>query len=378
MTYIRPVPQPEPISEDGVDIQVLDALFRAYKARHLATENWDGSLSLIVGAARRLKVDPFTSRAGRVLSWGIVSMSLLAPAVLLTSLTGTWASAMPWAWVAVALIWSAFTVFFLGAARRASEEMLSLHGALATERGYRDLIAWDRRWFSYPVVAAIAVGFAILATIVLLAIQTFTGAPPLHIGTLAVGAGLFYAMGSVVASDLLLTAEYPLLSSQTYRLFRPNPAQTLAIRRALRGYNQRNGLSSLFSAASILMFAILLPPGSSVLGPLITALFGLASISTIIVVVAPRQLMTTIVRKAKERELGPMQDRLNALWPRALALSPAESDELRKLEDIHAKLLGAPEDLLNVGRIVGRIGAALFLPALTTLISLTLQRSLFR
>ncbi|MEO7705556.1 MAG: hypothetical protein ABIV92_13050 [Thermoflexales bacterium] len=114
------------------------------------------------------------------------------------------------------------------------------------------------------------------------------------------------------------------------------------------------------------------------LGPLITALFGLASISTAIIVVAPRQLMTTIVRKAKERELGPMQDRLNALWPRALALSPAESDELRKLDDIHAKLLGAPEDLLNVGRIVGRIGAALFLPALTTLISLTLQRSLFR
>ena len=50
----------------------------------------------------------------------------------------------------------------------------------------------------------------------------------------------------------------------------------------------------------------------------------------------------------------------------------------RRLEDIHPKLLGAPEDLLNVGRIVGRIGAALFLPALTTLISLTLQRSLFR
>ncbi|MBP8240938.1 MAG: hypothetical protein KAX36_01075 [Thermoflexales bacterium] len=370
--------QPEPISEDSVDIPVLEGLFRAYKTRHLATETWDGSLSLIVGVARRLKVDPFASRAGRLLSWVIISLSLLAPAVLLTSLTGTWASAMPLAWVAVALIWSAFTVFFLGAARRASEEMLSLHGALATERGYRDLIAWDRRWFSYPVVAAIAVGFAILATAVLLVIQSLTGAPPLHIGTLAVGAGLFYAMGSVVASDLLLTAEYPLLSNQTYRLFRPNPAQTLAIRRALRGYNQRNGLSSLFSAASILMFAILLPPGSVVLGPLITALFGLASISTAIIVVAPRQLMTTIVRKAKERELGPMQDRLNALWPRALALSPAESDELRKLEDIHAKLLGAPEDLLNVGRIVGRIGAALFLPALTTLISLTLQRSLFR
>ena len=103
-----------------------------------------------------------------------------------------------------------------------------------------------------------------------------------------------------------------------------------------------------------------------------------ASISTAIIVIAPRQLMTTIVRKAKERELGPMQDRLNALWPRTLALSPAESDELCRLEDIHAKLLGAPEDLLNVGRIVGRIGAALFLPALTTLISLTLQRSLFR
>ena len=378
MSYIRPVTQPESISEDSVDIPVLEGLFRAYKTRHLATETWDGSLSLIVGVARRLKVDPFASRAGRLLSWVIISLSLLAPAVLLTSLTGTWASAMPLAWVAVALIWSAFTVFFLGAARRASEEMLSLHGALATERGYRDLIAWDRRWFSYPVVAAIAVGFAILATAVLLVIQSLTGAPPLHIGTLAVGAGLFYAMGSVVASDLLLTAEYPLLSNQTYRLFRPNPAQTLAIRRALRGYNQRNGLSSLFSAASILMFAILLPPGSGVLGPLITALFGLASISTAIIVVAPRQLMTTIVRKAKERELGPMQDRLNALWPRALALSPAESDELRKLEDIHAKLLGAPEDLLNVGRIVGRIGAALFLPALTTLISLTLQRSLFR
>ncbi|MEO7705557.1 MAG: hypothetical protein ABIV92_13055 [Thermoflexales bacterium] len=203
--YIRPVAHTEPISDDSADIQILEDLFRAYKARHLATENRDGSLSLIVGAARRLKVDPFSSRAGRFLSWVIISISLLAPAVLLTSLTGTWSSAMPLAWVAVALIWSAFTVFFLGAARRASEEMLSLHGA-----------------------------------------------PSLHIGTVAVGAGLFYAMGSVVASDLLLTAEYPLLSDETYRLFRPNPAQTLAIRRALRGYNQRNGLSSLFSAASIL------------------------------------------------------------------------------------------------------------------------------
>ena len=370
--------QPDSSPDDAAHGNALDELFRAYKARHLATENWDGSLSLIVGAARRLKVDPFASQAGRLLSWVIISISLLIPAVALTTVAGTWSSAMPLAWVAVAVIWSAFTVFFLSAARRASEEMLSLHSAIATESGYRRLIAWDRRWFSYPVVAAIAVGFAVLATLVLLFIQNTSGAPPIHIGTLAVGAGLFYAIGSVVASDVLLTAEYPLLSGETYRLLRPNPAQTLAIRRALRGYNQRTGLSSLFSAVSIVMFAILLPADSGLAASITLALFGLASISTAVVVIAPRQLMTTIVRKAKERELAPMQERLNALWPRVLALSPAEADELRKLEDAHARLIGAPEDLLNVGRLLGRIGAALFLPALTSLISLTLQRSLFR
>lgn len=368
------------MSEDRNDPKVLEDLFQQFKKPYFASENYMPMDWLGTALPRRMGIDPF-KRPGDLLRWALLWLAIytllvFVPAVVVTIATRTWATAPVFVWLMVSIFWGGYGIIPKLLSRSAIGDVLALPGALATESGFRRLIAWNRRWLRYPAFIIISVSFVLISVAALFGIQRWLGADPIHSGSLAIGVIVLYSIGEVSAVGVLLFAQGRLLSNEEYRLFRPSPAQTLAIRRSLRGYNQavRNG--SLYMTGAILLFAILLPRNFSLLVAITLSLLGLAYASAALMVVAPRLMISTIVRRSKERDLAPLQERLNELWSRVQRLSPDEYEEFQRLKETHNDLCNAPENLLNLGSILGKIIGGVLLPTLTSVITFLVKRAL--
>jgi hypothetical protein len=368
------------MSEDCNDPKVLEDLFQQLKKPYFASENYMPMDWLGTALPRRMGVDPF-KRPGDLLRWALLWLAIytllvFVPAVVVTTVTRTWATAPVFVWLMVSILWGGYGIVPKLLTRSAIGNVLALPGALATGSGFRRLIAWNRRWLRYPVFVMISVSFVLINVAVLIGIQRWLGADPIHSGSLAIGVIVLYSIGELSAVGVLLFAQGRLLSNEEFRLFRPSPSQTLAIRRSLRGYNQavRNG--SLYMTGAILLFVILLPRNFSLLAAITLSLLGLAYASVVLMVVAPRLMMSTIVRRSKECDLAPYQERLNALWSRVQQLSPAEYKEFQRLKEVHNELYNAPENLLNVGQLLAPIARAVLLPTLTSVITFLVKQAL--
>lgn len=313
---------------------------------------------------------------GFILSFVTATFLLLAPALAVEFTVGNWSAAPVAQWVVVALFWGGISAFSNIMLMRAADDYLALHGALSNESNLRHLIAWDLKWFSYPIISTLAMFFLITVGLAYRGMQDLIGPFSLPVGTLIMGAIITYVMGETLAALVLQAAEHTVLARGTFQLFRPNPAQTLALRRSLRGNRQFAMLASLYLTGVILITAVLLPPAFII--PSVLALLVLTYSTILLILLAPRMLISTIVRRTKEQDLVLFQNQLNALWEKAPHLTPEEYQSLKRLKEMHDGLFVTPENLLNIWGIFPKILGPLLLPTLASLLTTLMQSTILQ
>ena len=351
------------------DPQELEQLFQTYKTRHVSLYTWGFLYWLTSLPARLFKQDPYRSLSGIALTLVSCVLFVLLPLLAITRLTNSWnVEDMPW-WIGVSVLYGVLMTIIGPLTVRADEELVMLHGSMATAQGLRRLIAWDRRWFSYPVEFALTVVCTFITLMAFTVIHNLTGHHPIPMGTQVLGFFAIRMVGALTANLTLLACETPILIREEYRLFRHNPAQTLNLQRSLRGYNRLIGNDSLFITIIIVLAAILLPRDSGLLLPVTLLLLGLAYSSIAMIVIMSRYILGQIIRAAKERELAILQERISALWDRLLTLNESESQELERLEKSYDRLASTPHSMLNLGQAINTFMAAIFFPTLSTLVS---------
>lgn len=346
-----------------------EQLFQIYKERHTNFHTWSIVWWLITLPARFAKKDPYRSLPGMILMGVGVILVLLIPLLVVSSLTGSWNDAEMPIGIGVTVSYGVIVAVTVPLTVRADEDLLSLHSSIATVQGLRRLIAWDRRWFSYPVEYTLSLLFTLFTLLVFLAIHRATGNYPIPISTTIIGLYLFFSVGTTAADLILLGCETPLLLREEFLVFRFNPAQTLAFQRALHGYNGMASIISLVVTIGILLSALMLPRAFGLVLPITLLLLGLAYSSIILTVVIPRFLISEIIRNATERELAILQERIDTLWPRLPQLSKNEMKDLERLEKDHERLINTPNNLINLGQAVSTLLRTIFLPTLSTIIS---------
>ena len=95
-------------------------------------------------------------------------------------------------------------------------------------------------------------------------------------------------------------------------------------------------------------------------------LLGLAYLSTLAGLLLPRLAIKNIVQKEKERDLIPLQRRIDQLVARATSLDEDGFKELKRLKETHDTIRDANEEVLPL-RAIGRLAGALILPTMTFL-----------
>lgn len=365
-----------PRDDEGSEPATIARLFEVYSRRHSDFTNWLPTSGFLYRAIRPLGGRVYIGAASYVARAIALSALLVSVPLLVALLTETWDPWLAARWAVIAMVWGAFTLWFQWTMERADGELLSLHGALAKVESVRDLIEWDLRWFRYSVVGALAFVVLSLVVLVYVGIQTWVGWVPVAPGTLALGACLFWIFGETSGALALLVAEYPLLAQQRYQLYRPDPAATLAIQRSLRGHNRFALLASLYMTATILATASLLSAARPLALPVTVGLLALAYATVTTVVVAPRLLMSAIVRRAKDAELPTLQAEITQLWVRVDRLDEAEYERYQRLRARHDELVKAPSDLLNVAGVLGKVSGSLLLPTAVAVLATLANRML--
>ncbi len=362
------------------DPRGLEQLLQQFKEPYFSSENYLVMNWFGTGLLRRMGLDPF-KRPGDVLLWALLwiliyTFLILTPAVVVTAIAGHWATTPLTRWIVVSFLWGASGILPQFWSRRAIENVLALPGALASEKGFRSLIEWNRRWLRRWVFVLISTSFVAISIAVLLIIQGVFGGHLIHSSSLAAGVIVLYSIGEVYAVGVCLFAQTYWLASEDYRLYQPNPSQTLAVRRSLRGYNQCVCIGSIYMTVAILFFAILLPPNSRLIVPLTLSLLGMAYTGAVFGVVIPRLMINKIVRRSKQSDLAPLQRRVNELWSRVQQLGPTDYEELKRLKEAYTDLYNAPENLLNFGPLLASLARAVVLPTLTSVVTFLVKRVL--
>jgi hypothetical protein len=118
----------------------------------------------------------------------------------------------------------------------------------------------------------------------------------------------------------------------------------------------------------IIGFLVLLADQAALVGQIALALLALAYVATALGVVLPRLAMKRIVRAEKERELGPLQERLDDLAGRLGSLTEREDKELVRLRETHDLIRRSGESVLPLSS-VGQLLSSLIIPTITVALS---------
>lgn len=364
---------PEPRSS------VLDALIAQYCARHRTVENFILIYYLLFGLLRRLGLDPISGPrlwVGRVVGVLLVQLSFVGPPLALTLLVekGPRPGPHPWPWETMS-IWAAvgfcFGVLLLlmyGPMVRAVDTFLWLHRSIREELGLRRLIAWESRWFQRRRSAPTALLFGVAVLAYLHYIEVVYHERPMAWGTALVGFMLLYGVGEVVYSVILLALESYILRDCDYEVYRLSPLDSVAFRRAIGGSTQIGLLVSFVATLFIIGFVALLEDRPIMVSRVGQLLLGLAYLATLAGLLLPRLAIQAIVHKEKERELRPLQKRLDDLVARVTTGGEDHFKELKRIKEVHDTIRDATEEVLPL-RAIGRLMGALTLPTLTFLAS---------
>jgi hypothetical protein len=354
----------------------LEELFLKYKTRHISLYTWGFLFWMTSLPARLAKQDPYRSLTGLFLTGVTCTLNVLVPLLVVIGVTDSWKASEVPLWIGVAFAYGVFTTVISPLTLRADENLIKLHGSMATAQGLRRLIAWDQRWFSYPMDITLTTVYTVIGLLAFSIIHRATGNYPIPAGTQFLGFYALLLIGALNGNLTLLALETPLLIHEEYRLFRHNPAQTLALQRSLRGYNQLVANDSFFITIIILLAVVLIPDDSGLLVPITLALLGLAFTSIAMIKIMSRHIMGQIIRSAKERELAALQERISVLCCRVLTLNENEVKELERLEKSYDRLAATPHSLLNLGQAINTFILAILFPTLSTIISFLFTNAL--
>jgi signal transduction histidine kinase len=347
--------------------ELLRALAEQYARQHTSLESWVLVYFAPFRLLRRFGVDPRTSQG--YLATGLFATVLcLSPALVITAITGQWALAPVKAWAVVAVGFGVLLAIAYPVYRTIIDALVSFHRSMADEAGLRRLIAWDRRWYSLRASAPAAGAFTLGMLIVLFFIQRRTSGVSIPAGTIAVGAMLIYQVGEITYGTFMLAIETRILVAYDYILYRLSPIDSVALRRSIPGYNQVGLGNSLIVTLIIIGFVILLPARSSLIGPIALIMLLMSYLGIAFGMFMPRLAMQRIIRAEKEREMAPLQRRLNELSARLRELSEEEYQELKRLAEIHDTIRDSSENLLPLATI-GQIIGTLILPTVTFIIA---------
>jgi hypothetical protein len=330
-------------------------------------ENYFNHYSIEFWLLRRLAIDPM-SWPGRLVGGLMVFLTVLLPALILTAITRQWASAPLASWTVVAVGIAGISIAARPLFRSAIGNFLGWIWAVSDEADLKRLLAWVRRWLSNQVITPVA---GVLALGIVLSVYSLTlhdMAAPLPGGTLYIGFFLAYIVSNATYAVLQMAPQAYLISTFEHELYRLSPADSVVVRRSLRGYNQTGLVMVLITTAVILLFLILLPTGSRVAAVVVLVLLLIEYLCTAVGILIPRLLMGRMIRIRKEEEMKILQVRLNDLLPRLEALTEDEYERMQRLQEAQDAIRDSPENLLPLGEFAKVVGA-LLLSTLTVLIT---------
>ena len=364
-------PRPADTRSDSVR-----ALAEQYAARHTTLENYALGWFTAFGLLRRLGIDPFSWRGRLATGWLGVNVFLGLP-VLITAVTGQWADAPFETWAVTAVYFGAVLASVYGLFQGAVCDLISLHCTMVDESGLQRLIAWDLRWYRIRTTVLVATAFALAVLVPLFFIERGMSGAAVPVGTIVVSALLLYQTGENSYVTFMLGIESRILAAYDYELYRLSPIDSVALRRSIRGYNQLGLLQSLFVTTFIILFAFLLPADSNLIAPIALILLLVAYLAIGFGVLVPRLAFQRLVQAEKEREMAPLQRRMNHLSSRLRELTAEEYAELKRLDEMHNKIRDSSENLLPLATI-GQIVGTLLLPTVTTIAAVAGEAYLVR
>jgi hypothetical protein len=337
-----------------------------YAERHRAMENYVFAWWLMFRMFRRFGIVQ-ASATGRLASVVWVMGILTIVPTLASLAAGDLDRAPVGMFASLGFVFGVLGVLIYPPFRNAIDTFLSLQRAMVDPNGVDRLVAFDARWFRVGAAMPFAALFATSLLVLLAAVGSLeTSALP--VGTAVLAAMLLYQVGEITYTVLALGFESTILGEYDYALHRLSPLDSLPIRRALRGSSAVGVLVSLVATAFIGGFGFLLHGYGRLAGHLTFALLVLAYVATALGVLLPRLAILRVVRAEKEREMGPLQRKLDALASRATTLAPDEHQELWRLKQLHDSIRDSSEAVLPVANI-GQLASALVLPTITYVVS---------
>jgi hypothetical protein len=354
------------LESQRADPELLRALAVRYVDYHGNIANFVAPYSLEFWLLRRLGIEP-RSRPGRLAGWIVQSLVLLLPALILAAITGQWADAPLLTWAIVAVAWGAGATAAIPLFRFTSGNLLSWLGLIVDAGDLRRLDEWQRRWYSHRVIAPVS-GAAALGMVLLLLVLIHGSGVQVPAGSLYIGVCLFFWVMQDACPVFMMVFEVHNLSTCRHELYSLSPADSVAVRQSLRGYNELGAVNILFITLITFLLLALLPGGSRLVAPLVISLVFVELVYTALGTLAPRFVIGNIIRSRKEEEMGRLQRWLDDLLPRIRELTEGEYQEMGRLRETQDAIRNSPENLLPLATIFRTVGA-LLLSVLTILLT---------
>jgi len=354
-----------PRKQDARPAELVDRLER-YAERHRALEHYVLAYALMFAAFRRIGVDPHKP-AGRAASILWVALVLVVVPIVVSSIAGDVSRMRLGELTALALGFGVLGAAFYEPFSAAIDTSLALQRAMIDKEGVDRLIAFDRRWFRIGPAVLFGGAFA-TAMLAILIVSGGLARAALPAGEVALASMLLYQVGEITYSVLVLGIESRILGEYDYELYRLSPLDSLPLRRALRGSSALGLLVCLVATAFIAGFAVLFRDHGRLAAHATFVLVVVAYVATGLGTLLPRLAMLRVVRAEKEREMAPIQARLDAFVARAFELDLTEQKEMERLQKMHDTIRDAPESVLPIAS-VGQVVSALFLPTITYVLS---------
>ena len=368
----QPAPRSDEASTRGAS---FDATVEEIRQR-LRTNDFNPLAHLEILGFRRLGLAPKSSAM-----WLLAALfgvgTRLALALLATVIAGQ-SLAVPWSRWAVILMFSGLVdatavvaTALLGTpagerARRSMDDWTALLPTIEHEFDLDDLAAFARRWVRPQVSTAVG---AAVAGVVLVACALLapTGLSELPAGSIVLLILLLVDFGASTV-NVFDSAVFTRAAHFDHHLFWPSPADSPEVQRAIRMATGFGLVTGLWVTVYLVLSVVLVSWDSQLVVPLalgfivIGYLFALASAAGL------RSAIQTIVQRSRSQRLERLRRRIEAFEPRFDILTAEESEQARRLIDLHNMIRDSPITP-TVAHTLARSAAGLILPTIVFVIT---------
>lgn len=318
--------------------------------------------------------------AGATVTMGAVGVLLrLGLALVATAIAADWAQVNWLGWAIVLAFYAAMDAGMRFATpppdepvrpgvRHMVEDAMALLPKLTREADIEDLLAFTRRWVRLRWGMLIG---AVIASATFGAAWAFM---PRELGGLAAGTIVLLVIVLIDFGSITVTpVEWMLISREArheHDLFWASPADSPEVGRAMSMSTAFGIATGVWMTIYMLMTVVLVTWASPLVLPLAGAFIVFGYLTVTVSTIGIRGSIHQIVRRARERRLAPLRDRIAAFETRATELAPPESARLRDLLDLYGSIRDAPTSPAASHSVL-QTAAALIAPAIVFVISVS-------